>query len=148
MQKIIVAVGLSSIAVVAVLCINFAISDRGRSATARIEIIDSRNYSPFYDSSAIWNEVVAYADTAISDTISCMKRENIVTIINVSDKPYQPSVYITITRGEIIIGSAVFPPERCFEIREDSRDSILVKLSGWKSLESPEKSNLTNRRMQ
>lgn len=112
----------------------FAI-ERGRikrTIFARIEILTSPKYSPYTDSSLVWNDIVAYADTATSDTVTCMARENLVAIINVSSKRYRPAVYITASRDGRIIGSAVFPPERCFEFRGSASNSISTVLQkGW-----------------
>lgn len=99
-----------------------------RATFARIEILTTPKYSPYTDSSLVWNDIVAYADTAISDTITCMARENLVAIINVSSERYRPVVYITASRNGRIIGSAVFPPERCFEFRGSASTSISTVL--------------------
>jgi hypothetical protein len=112
----------------------FAI-ERGRikrTIFARIEILTSPKYSPYTDSSLVWNDIIAYADTAISDTVTCMARQNLVAIINISSERYRPSVYITASRDGRIIGSAVFPPERCFEFRGSASTLISTVLQkGW-----------------
>lgn len=112
----------------------FAI-ERGRmnrTASARIEILTSPKYAPYTDSSLVWNDIIAYADTAISDAVTCMARENVVAIINVSSERYRPAVYITASRNGRIIGSADFPPELCFEFRGSASTSISTVLQkGW-----------------